>query len=58
MDGKYKWKAQYSMNHAKTWCLSTVNFVRRDSERPCEKGATSFVGVGDSCDKRRSYLEG
>lgn len=46
------------MNYVKTWCLSTVNFVRRDSERPCEKGATSFVGVGDSCNKDNVLLEG
>lgn len=32
-----------------TWCLSTVNFDRRDSDKPCENGAISFVGVGDSC---------
>ena len=39
----------------KTWCLSTVNFDWRDSEKPCAKGEISFVGVGDSCTKQDGY---
>lgn len=34
---------------ARTWYLSAVNFVRRDSDKPCENGVISFEGVGDSC---------
>lgn len=39
---------QATKKKKETWCLSAVNFGRRDSDKLCVKG-TSFEGVGDSC---------
>lgn len=44
------------LSKEKTWGLSTVNFVLRESENPCEKGAMILEGVGDSYTKHNEIV--